>query len=218
MKKTMFALAAMMMVASMQAVTMNWDKSIALGANAEFSVAVTINAGATTLNSLIGSSPTNGLDNLMTLLTISGTDVSTLQTNVWRNSAGWQVELDKAMRDTGKSTAIGNIPPGAVNSLTLFFSGKVNEDATSMTFSAYYGGHNNHAGATVTWNGDFSGTWDTLTLYPGISNDSADDVTVSVYTDNVYRTPAELALLPEPTVLALLALGVAGIALKRKVA
>lgn len=120
----------------------------------------------------------------------------------------------------GTSQSLGKIPPGTGSTITLLLSGKVNADGNGMTFSAYYkenNGGNGGTGVTFAWNGDFSGKWDTLTLFPDATEDTA-GVGVDVWVDSVYRDNAQLAALPEPTALALLALGVAGLALRRRVA
>ena len=217
MRKMLLAAMVVATVGAAQAVTVKWNKEIPLGAGAAFTASISIASSSTSLNSLIGTSNTNGLADLVTLLKLSGTGASDLQVNVWRSNA-WVVETDKSM--AGSSQSLGKIPPGTGSAITLLLSGKVNADGNGMTFSAYYkenNGGNGGTGVTFTWNGDFTGKWDTLTLFPDATEDTA-GLGVDVWVDSVYRDNAQLAALPEPTALALLALGVAGLALRRRVA
>ena len=166
--------------------------------------------GDKSLNDLLGAS-TAGSNGLTTLLTLSGNNAATAQFNVWKSSTqAWTVEAEGYMKNGsgdgnyGTTHQLGTIPEGTGNTITIFLSGKVNAEGNSMTLSAYYGE-----------------TWDTLTVFPNVSEEDMAGTTVNVETlfaDNVYREPADLQALPEPTALALLALGVAGVALRRRVA
>ena len=231
MKQSRFLLAcaAVGLALSAQAVTVDWD-GVTLGANAEFTTVLKITAsGPKSLNDLLGAS-TAGSNNLTTLLTLTGDNAPTAQFNVWKNpSYAWTVEAASSMKNGsgdgvyGTTHQLGSIPPGTGDSITLFLSGKVNADGNSMTLSAYYGENSsNHQGTTMIWNANFANvSWSTLTVFPNVSDTDMNGTTVSVeqlFADNVYREPADLQALPEPTALALLALGVAGVALRRRVA
>ena len=229
MKQSRFLLAcaAVGLALSAQAVTVDWD-GVTLGAGKAFTTVLQITAsGDKSLNDLLDAS-TAGSNNLTTLLTLTGDNASTAQFNVWKNSGGaWDIEANGNMKTVDDphdtSHQLGSIPEGVGNSITLFLSGKVNADGNSMTLSAYYGENSsNHQGTTMTWtNATFTGSWDTLTVFPNVSEADMTGTTVSVeqlFADGTYREPDELQLLPEPTALALLALGVAGVALRRRVA
>ena len=231
MKQSRFLLAcaAVGLALSAQAVTATWN-GVTLGANAEFTTVLQITAtGDKSLNDLLGAS-TAGDNGLTTLLTLTGDNAPTAQFNVWKNpSYAWTVEAEGYMKngsgdgDSGTTHRLGSIPEGTGNTITIFLSGKVNAEGNSMTLSAYYGENgSNHQGTTMIWNADFAnGSWSTLTVFPNVSDTDMTGTTVSVeqlFADNVYREPADLQALPEPTALALLALGVAGVALRRRVA
>lgn len=223
------ACAAAGLALSAQAVTVQWD-GVTLGAGSEFTTVLKITSTGKSLNDLLDAS-TAGSNGLTTLLTLSNSEggTATAQFNVWKsNNQAWTIEAEGSMKNGsgdgnyGTTHQLGTIPPGTGDSITLFLSGKVNADGNSMTLSAYYGENGSKPqGTTMIWNASFSGKWDTLTVFPDVSEADMTGTTVSVeevFADDTYRTPADLKLLPEPTALALLALGVAGVALRRRVA
>lgn len=221
------ACAAAGLALSAQAVTVQWD-GVTLGAGSEFTTVLKITSTGKSLNDLLGAS-TAGSNNLTTLLTLTGDNAPTAQFNVWKDPNAWIIEAEGSMKngseggDYGTIHQLGSIPKGTGDSITLFLSGKVNADGNSMTLSAYYGENGSKPqGTTMIWNANFAnGSWSTLTVFPNVSEADMTGTTVSVeevFADDTYRTPADLKLLPEPTALALLALGVAGAALRRRVA
>ena len=222
------ACAAAGLALSAQAVTVNWD-GVTLGANAEFTTVLKITASGKSLNDLLGAS-TAGTNDLTTLLTLSSTDTPTAQFTVWKDPEhAWTVEAEGSMKNGsgddnyGTTHQLGTIPAGTGDSITLFLSGKVNAEGDSMTLSAYYGETGSKPqGTTMIWNADFAnGSWATLPVFPNVTESDMAGTTVNVeqlFADGTYRTPDEMKLRPEPTAVALLALGVAGVALRRRVA
>ena len=215
MKRVSLLAFALFASAAAQAVTVTWDDPIALGAGEAFTAVVKITAvEGQSLNDLIANSATQQGSSLKTLLQITGTEgTPTAQFNIWPSNA-WVLEASGNMKNTnGTEHRVGNIPKGTGDSITLHLSGQINAEGTSMTLNVYYEEAN--SGTTMTWTSTtFTGAWTGATILPDAATDDAVSAELA-FVDDQYREGNDLKAIPEPTALALLALGVAGAALRR---
>ncbi len=220
MKKAMFALAAMMVAGFAGAVTVNWDK-------ADWTTLVANSHATSWSYATGGSSPSgdvrySGGADFALYATYSGTiDI----TKSWSRllvvaSAGGYTGFENNDDKEFFVAVNGSNKPGhtdvALPTGTVEFSLAIVYDYSEQLFSLYYI-NNGESTLLSTDNEVVISDW--VTFKTGDNNgldkvfETADDALS--YT---VKYTSDISQLPEPTVLALLALGVAGVALKRKVA
>ena len=106
------------------------------------------------------------------------------------------------------------MPTGTISEITLTLSGSVDADGKfgAITFEIAYNG-NGLGVKTQDWSAkDGVGSWDSLTVL-GARGEPIDGLTITVESE-----VSPWATIPEPTALALLALGVSALALRRRAA
>lgn len=191
MKALLFTLAALC-VSAMQAVTTGWTtKQDDVTTTGTFSVALVVNIDTSTITANTS------------YLTASASSNANLSAQIGVDRDG---EMGRIWAGNSVSST-GTIKDGK-NVLGIIF--QRNHDGKSLTVSYYMDG-------TIYGYSTLKSYWSTGYATTDIDT-FTNNTNGTLYFMNGAATAADFAPLPEPTVFALLALGVAGVALKRKVA
>lgn len=213
MNKMAVACVAICAACMAQAVTFTWTGNgkgshdlgdgITLKADSDFRLAISLQTQTTALNSVVGAMSGNAR-----VFNLSGTAPSLSADTVKPGSSAWHTDVGGANLAW---TSTGRMPTGNITNMTLTFQGSVDSAGrfSGVTVQISHNGNSN-AVVSLNWNVSAVGTWSTLEILNAYS-EAIDDLAVTV---DATVEPS----VPEPTALALLALGVAGLALRRRMA
>ena len=186
------------------------DAALTLSAGCDFSLTLAFQSTSTSLHTLISETPISGTNTRFFSLNGSGLPSPSMDL-VKPGGSAWHLDFGVS---GGPWTSSGGMPTGTIREITLTLSGSVDADGKfgTITFEIAYNG-NGLGAKTQDWSDkDGVGSWDSLTVL-GARGEPIDGLTITVESE-----VSPWATIPEPTALALLALGVSALALRRRVA
>lgn len=222
MKKLTLIALALGLATSAQALSASWqwnvnekthslgDAALSLSAGCDFSLILTFQSASTSLHTLISETPVSGYNTRFFTLNGSGLPSPSMDL-VKPSGSAWHLDFGVS---GGPWTSSGGMPTGTISEITLTLSGSVDADGKfgAITFEIAYNG-NGLGVKTQDWSAkDGVGSWDSLTVL-GARGEPIDGLTITVESE-----VSPWATIPEPTALALLALGVSALALRRRAA
>ena len=222
MKKLTLIALALGLATSAQALSASWqwnvnekthslgDAALSLSAGCDFSLILTFQSASTSLHTLISETPVSGYNTRFFTLNGSGLPSPSMDL-VKPSGSAWHLDFGIS---GGPWTSSGGMPTGTISEITLTLSGSVDADGKfgAITFEIAYNG-NGLGVKTQDWSAkDGVGSWDSLTVL-GARGEPIDGLTITVESE-----VSPWATIPEPTALALLALGVSALALRRRTA
>ena len=222
MKKLTLIALALALATSAQALSTSWkwdvnekthslgDAALTLSAGCDFSLTLAFQSTSTSLHTLISETPISGTNTRFFSLNGSGLPSPSMDL-VKPGGSAWHLDFGVS---GGPWTSSGGMPTGTIREITLTLSGSVDADGKfgTITFEIAYNG-NGLGAKTQDWSDkDGVGSWDSLTVL-GARGEPIDGLTITVESE-----VSPWATIPEPTALALLALGVSALALRRRTA
>ena len=202
MKKFVLLVAAVLATLSLQAVTTAWSSG-SFVAGHTYEIKIVLTATGDTMNTILGS--TNKI------VQLNGADSTALAVDIKRPSAWNFAALVNPNDVRGNYYDAWKIPTGNLETITLAFKGTGTADGKLSNFFFNYEESVGDTGYQQTtywgWNTATVGEISSIDLFDGYEGDTT-GVTMTASITNLS--------IPEPTVLALLAMGVASLALRRK--